>query len=357
VRENSLMDNIRQIAPSIALLLLATGCGEDAAPDVPAKSAAPRVVATPPTGMSPAEARRGDVSGNSGAPTATKAPLRKSLAEARRGFATKPGGAQPEREAIPQPPPDVYQLVKYPSPVGKLAAYLTPDPGDGKKHPAIVWITGGDCNSIGDVWAPAPPENDQTAEPYRKAGMVMMFPSLRGGNDNPGRREGFLGEVDDVLAAAEYLSAQPYVDRGRIYLGGHSTGGTLVMLVAEMSDRFRAVFAFGPVGDVRGYGGQFVYHPPGDPNETLLRSPGYWLDSVLSPLFVIEGTDEGNIDALREMQAKSTNPLVRFVTVTGVNHFGILAPANTAIAAAIIADTGPTMGINLSEQKLKGSGR
>ena len=26
-------------------------------------------------------------------------------------------------------------------------------PDDGKKHPAIIWITGGDCNSIGDVWS------------------------------------------------------------------------------------------------------------------------------------------------------------------------------------------------------------
>ena len=184
----------------------------------------------------------------------------------------------------------------------------------------------------------------------------MMFPSLRGGNDNPGRREGFLGEVDDLLAAAEYLASQPYVDSGRIYLGGHSTGGTLVMLVAEMSDRFRTVFAFGPVEDVRGYGGQFVYHQPGDPDESLLRSPGYWLDSVRSPLFVVEGTG-GNIVDLRQMKANSTNPLVRFVEVSGVNHFNILAPANEAIAAKILADTGTTAGITLTEQELKGNGQ
>jgi dipeptidyl aminopeptidase/acylaminoacyl peptidase len=250
----------------------------------------------------------------------------------------------------------VFRLVKYSSPVGELSAYLTPDPGDGEKHPAIVWITGGDCNSIGELWEPAPRENDQTAAAYRTAGIIMMFPSLRGGNDNPGRREGFLGEVDDVLAAAEYLAAQSYVDPGRIYLGGHSTGGTLVMLVAEMTDRFRAVFAFGPVGDVRGYGGQFVYHQPGIREESILRSPGYWLDSVRSPLFVIEGTG-GNIDSLREMQGKATNPLVRFVTVTGVDHFAVLAPANEAIAAEILGDAGPTMGISLSDQKLKGGGR
>ena len=35
----------------------------------------------------------------------------------------------------------------------------------------------------------------------------MMFPSHRGGIDNPGQREGFFGEVDDILAAL------PYVDR------------------------------------------------------------------------------------------------------------------------------------------------
>jgi pimeloyl-ACP methyl ester carboxylesterase len=239
--------------------------------------------------------------------------------------------------------------------VGDLSAYLTPDPGDGGKHPAIIWVTGGDSNSIGELWEPAPRENDQSAAAYRMAGIVMMFPSLRGGNDNPGRREGFLGEVDDVLAAAEYLAAQPYVDPTRIYLGGHSTGGTLAMLAAELSDRFRAVFAFGAVDDVRGYGGEFVYHQPGDPKESVLRSPGFWLDSVRSPLFAIEGTG-GNIDPLQAMRTSSTNPLIRFVAVPGFDHFGILAPANEVIATKILADTGSTMAITLSEQELKGAG-
>lgn len=293
-----------------------------------------------------------------GAPS-TAAPASKSdptLADARRGFTTTPGGAQPQAEAVPQPPPGVFRLIKYPSPVGELSAYLTPDPGDGQKHPAIVWITGGDCNSLGDVWEPAPRDNDQTAAAYRLAGVVTMFPSLRGGNDNPGRREGFLGEVDDVLAAAEYLAAQPYVDPTRIYLGGHSTGGTLAMLVAETSSRFRATFAFGPVDDVRNYGEQFNYYQPGNRMEVLLRSPGYWLDSVRTPLFVIDGTT-GNIESLRAMQTKSTNPLVRFVAVSGFGHFGILAPANEAVAAKILADTGPSVAITLSEQELKGNGR
>ncbi len=190
------------------------------------------------------------VSGPAGGPAARPA----SLAEARKGFQTKVVRKDSDREPVPQPPPRLFRVVRYESPAGKLAAYLTPDPKDGKKHPAIIWITGGDCNSIGPVWEPAPPSNDQTASAFRRAGVVMMFPSLRGGNDNPGVKEGFFGEVDDILAAADFLAKQEFVDPQRIYLGGHSTGGTLVLLTAECSDRFRAVFSFGPVEDVAGYG-------------------------------------------------------------------------------------------------------
>ena len=125
-----------------------------------------------------------------------------SLVDARRGFRTNLARRESTDEPVEAPPPDVFRVVKFASPVGPLSAYLSPDPGDGKKHPAIVWITGGDCATIGDVWSPASPNNDQSARAFREAGIVMMFPSLRGGNDNPGVHEGFLGEVDDVLAAA-----------------------------------------------------------------------------------------------------------------------------------------------------------
>lgn len=46
----------------------------------------------------------------------------------------------------------------------------------------------------------AAPSNDQSASAFRTKGIPMMFPSLRGGNDNPGVQESFFGEVDDVLA-------------------------------------------------------------------------------------------------------------------------------------------------------------
>jgi dipeptidyl aminopeptidase/acylaminoacyl peptidase len=277
-----------------------------------------------------------------------------SLTQARNGFKTVLTAPAKAKEPAETAPPGIFRTLKYPAPVGELTAYLSPPPSNGKKHPAIIWITGGDCNSIGDVWSPASPDNDQTAAAYRKAGVVMMFPSLRGGNDNPGTKEGFLGEVDDVLAAAKYLEKQPYVDPKRLYLGGHSTGGTLVLLVAQATNRFRAVFSFGPVEDVAGYGADSGFLPfdISDQKEVELRSPGYWMASVQSPLWIIEGVNDGNIDSLRAMKNSSPNAKAHFVEVQGADHFGVLAPTNELIAQKILQDTGATSNLTLSEAEI-----
>jgi acetyl esterase/lipase len=277
-----------------------------------------------------------------------------SLAEARKGFATKLVRQEKANEAVPTPPANVFGTVQFESPAGKLAAYLTPDPKDGKKRPAIIWITGGDCNTIGDVWSPGNRDNDQTAGQYRAAGIVMMFPSLRGGNQNPGFKENFYGEVDDVLAAAEYLGKLDYVDPKRIYLGGHSTGGTLVLLVAEHSPRFRAVFSFGPVDDIRGYGGRFAEAVNvKDRKEVDLRSPGNWLHSIQSPTFVFEGTSDGNLEALETMAKACTNPKGHFYPVKGADHFSVLAPVNALVAQKILKDTPDECNIAFTEAELR----
>jgi dipeptidyl aminopeptidase/acylaminoacyl peptidase len=275
-----------------------------------------------------------------------------SLADARRGFATKARPSGGDRAPADVPPPGVFSLVRYDSPVGKLAAYLTPDPMDGKKRPAIVWITGGDCNSIGDCWSESPPDNDQSASAFRKGGIAMMVPALRGGNDNPGTKEGFFGEVDDVLAAADFLSKQPFVDPARIYLGGHSTGGTLVLLVAECSDRFRGVFSFGPADELAGYPAVYTPFDTSDAKEVALRSPGRWLHSVRSPVFVLEGTTQGNLGALQNMARASKNTNLHFLPVKGATHFSILAPTTRLLADKIVRDTGPTTNIAVAEAEV-----
>lgn len=275
-----------------------------------------------------------------------------SLPEARKTFKTNviPDGGP--RRPLEHPPAGVFSIVQYDAPVGKLPAYLTPDPRNGKKNPAIIWITGGDCNSISDVWSPATEQSDETAAAFRQAGIVMLFPGLRGGNENAGIKEGFLGEVDDVLAARKYLATLPYVDPNRIYLGGHSTGGTLAFLVAASTSDFRAVFSFGPVDDVGGYDKEYLPFERTDSREVEMRSPIRWTHSVRSPVFVFEGTSQGNLAALNAIAQASKNPLVRCYPVPGKTHFSLLSPLTRMLALKILADEGEKTNITVTETEL-----
>ncbi len=264
-------------------------------------------------------------------------PKDQTLLAARRGFVTNlvRSGEFYGPPDIP-PPGSGFELIEYQSAVGPLAAYVTTDPSDGGRHPAIVWITGGDNNSVGDVWSPSSRRNDQSASAFRKAGIVMMFPSQRGGNDNPGKREGFYGEVDDILAATEHLARLPYVDPELIYLGGHSTGGTMVMLVAACSDRYRAVFSLGPVAGAAQYGGQFVYCNHQDEQEMRLRSPLMWMHCVKSPMYVFEGAENGNWSAIQMMVDVNDNSQIQFFKVPGHDHFTVIAPLAEQLAQGIV---------------------
>lgn len=326
------------------------GCASTGRTPTPTTNEAPPAPAPAVEASSPAPS--GPLSSDEVEQTKKEMAALPPMAEVRPLFRTKLVSRGPEAGAADVPPAGApFALVKYAAEPGELSAYVTQDPGDGKRHPAIIWITGGDTNSIGDMWSPAHASNDQTAAAYRKAGLVMMIPSQRGGNDNPGQREGFLGEVEDVVAARAHLAALPYVDPERIYLGGHSTGGTLALLVAETTDRFRAVFSFGPVAHVAGYGDQFVYYDPADDDEMAMRSPGLWLKDIRTPTFVFEGSD-GNVDDLRMMQQLNENPLVRLFVVNGASHFSILAPTNALIASKLVADVGAAVRISFDTTEL-----
>lgn len=181
-----------------------------------------------------------------------------------------------------------------------------------------------------------------------------MYPSLRGGNENPGFIENFYGEVDDVLAAAGYLSKQNGVDPARIYLGGHSTGGTLALLVAECSPRFRAVFSFGPIGNILGYGSDHLFYALSDQKESVLRSPGQWLNSIHTPTFVFEGTNQpSNIASLRRMSVSNHNTAVSFSEIENATHFTGLRPVSGLIADKILQDVGPSVNIGFTKEQIE----
>ena len=276
-----------------------------------------------------------------------------TLSQARAGFTTTLLRQDKMEEPVEDPPADLFRKVQYPGPLGAMAAYVSPSVLEAKQpQPVIIWLTGGFSNSISSFsWMEQSADNDQSASQYRQAGVAMMLPSLRGGNDNPGYIETLYGEVDDVLAAIDWLSQQPGVDPQRIYLGGHSTGGTLALLVAESTDRLRTTFSFGPASDPAGYGEDSINYDWQDDQERAFRAPIYWLEYIQTPTFVLEG-EIGNAESLVQMRDNTTNANIHFRIVPDNNHFSILAPMNRFIARKIVSDTGPEAAITITDTEI-----
>lgn len=274
------------------------------------------------------------------APTAAAASAASfSLVRLRTGLRNSIYG-QADATPPPTPPPGVLDLVRYPAPLGEQVALASPV-ADGGRRPAMIWIAGGfEWGLSPAAWMDAPRDNDQSARAFREAGLVLMLPALRGANGNPGRPECFLGEIDDILAAAEFLAARPDVDPERIYLGGHSTGGTMALLAAASTARFRAVFAFGPATTAADYGASGCLPPTATPVDVIVRSPLFFTPEIVTPTFVIEG-DGGNAEAvavLGETATAAGNTALRAHVVEGADHFSYLAPASELIAKALATD-------------------
>src|SRR5258708_4391120 len=98
----------------------------------------------------------------------------------------------------------------------RCSAWLTSAPADGQpattKRPAVLFLHGG--VSMGD-------DDWDMARPFQDAGFSVMEPALGGENGQEGDYTMFYDEVEDVRAAADYLSRLPNVDSKRIFVAGH----------------------------------------------------------------------------------------------------------------------------------------
>jgi hypothetical protein len=124
-----------------------------------------------------------------------------------------------------------------------------------------------------------------------------------------------------------------------------------VLLVAEVSPRFRAVFSFGPVHAVAVYPVEYFPFDRSDRREMELREPIRWLHGIACPVFAFEGVG-GNLESLQRLAAASTNPRAHFYAVQGADHFTILDPVTRLIAQKILDDAGPTSNLSFSESEL-----
>jgi acetyl esterase/lipase len=295
--------------------------------------------------------------------TATTSPAQ-DLATARMGFVTElKSPVQPPVEDGPpdQPPADVFKLIHFPAPPGPLAAYLRIPPGPAQKHPAVLWCHGGFGGIDGYYAMLQPAANDQTPKACVDAGFVVLLPSWRGTNNNPGKAEMFYGEVDDAMAAVDYLASLPEVDASRIYVIGHSTGGTLALLTAEMAPvgKIRAAFSFGGAPDMRRFlRGDNAALAPFDisnPQEMRLRSATDFITTLRTPTWYFEGSQSAHAGPATIMAGKAIAAGVPFhaCIIDGGTHFNILRPITHLVAEKVLADNGPVCNISISDDQVQ----
>jgi dienelactone hydrolase len=267
-----------------------------------------------------------------GAPTTTApAPTAAtSYATARAQFRTRLIKHGPAPQAWqPYSMPDDTSAVDYTSSGLQLRAWLSHS-ADSTPHLAVLFLHGGAAFDADD-W--------RMSQPFRDAGFIVMMPILRGEDGQPGDYSMFYDEVDDVLAAAEVLARQPGVDPGRIYLAGHSAGGSLALLAALASRRFRAVASLSGSPDFAALvalpgADQIAPFALGDAAEVRMRSALEFATSFPCPARLFWGSDEpGVADDNRGTvsRARAAGLDVEGIEVAG-NHQTMVAPA---IARAI----------------------
>jgi len=160
------------------------------------------------------------------------------------------------------------------------------------------------------------------------------MPVLRGENGQTGDYSMFYDEVKDVVSAADYLAARPDVDPKHIYLAGHSVGGTLALLTAMTTTRFRAAVAFSGSPDQIAWTKPRPEVVPFDKSnlrEYRMRSPIAFATSFKCPVRMYYGSVElffGPLSRHMATLAKQKNLDVEAIQVPG-NHF-------TAVPAAML---------------------
>lgn len=232
--------------------------------------------------------------------------------------------------------------VRYPSGEHELLAwlFLPPDADADQPVPGLVYLHG--AFSLG-------PKDAAAIRPFVDAGLAVLTPALRGENGNPGRLELLYGEVDDAVAATQWLAAHPRVDGEHVYAVGHSIGGGVAALLALHPEA--PVRLTGSVGGLyvpetfqrwsrsKGNAG-LVRFDPFDPAEGTLRTLGPNVRDLAHPHHAYVGDDDPwfhpNAEQVRAEAERFGVPL----TVERVpgDHMSSLPAALERFSARIEAD-------------------
>ena len=250
------------------------------------------------------------------------------LVEARSEHKTKLITQGPSWQDFDNAVPNKAEVVEFPSGKLKLFGWFAKPEGDGP-FPAVLHAHGGFALGAQDF---------DDVRPYLDAGFAVFVPAWRGENGNPGDFEMYYGEVDDALAALEYLETRDDIDANRLYASGHSAGGTIVMLLAELAPQLKAVLACGACPDTQaitdwldGPTDEFVPYDWENDHEGDLRSPARHIKDLKCPMLLTFGLPD---DEVYMKQAIALKPVatklgktVEVFGFAGMDHYKALAPA------------------------------
>ncbi|WP_034256761.1 S9 family peptidase [Adhaeribacter aquaticus] len=107
-------------------------------------------------------------------------------------------------------------------------------------------------------------------------------------------------EIQDQIEVAKYLGNQPYVDKGRIGIWGHSFGGYMTLLaLTKGNGLFRAGISVAPVTNWRYYDSIYTERYLKTPQENAAgydqNSPLFFANNLQGKLLLIHGTGDDNV--------------------------------------------------------------
>jgi dipeptidyl aminopeptidase/acylaminoacyl peptidase len=181
----------------------------------------------------------------------------------------------------------------------------------GERRPGLLFLHGGSHRQMLLGWHYSPYYNNAYGmnQYLASRGYVVLSVNYRAGTgygmefrEALSQGAGGASEFYDVLGAGVYLRQRPEVDPDRIGLWGGSYGGFLTAMgLARASHLFKAGVDFHGVHDWNVGIQTFFpdYNPLEHPEQARLAfesSPLAWVDGWRSPVLVIHGDDDRNVD-------------------------------------------------------------
>jgi dipeptidyl aminopeptidase/acylaminoacyl peptidase len=209
-----------------------------------------------------------------------------------------------------------------------------------KRYPSYLLIHGGPHNGVTDAF-----QWRWQAQVFSGWGYVTAWPNFHGSS---GFGQAFTDSInpnwadqpyEDVIKAAEYLAAQPYVDKDRMAAGGGSYGGYLVSVLLGRPHPFKALVCHAGVTNLytqyaADFGAGKRRHGEFWEQDAIFRqtSPHFAAGSFKTPTLVIAGgrdyrvPDNNGIELFNILQNRGVRS--RFVHYPDENHW-VLKPQNS----------------------------